>query len=162
VPHTSLSIYHLYLAEGGESKVLLVTARHVLFPMGPNVNYARTTTSMPRRSVLLLGAKAFNNLVKSIRIRIGRHGILVKNYERQIDLLHASEAGEDEDDVEEARGELKKTQRMLNDAIESIEALKKFHHEVEKNWSHPSKRILGHVVHCGNSYHSRRRCRRFH
>ena len=50
----------IYLAEGGDSKkVLLVTARHVLFPPndGPNVNYARTNTSASRCNVLLLGTK---------------------------------------------------------------------------------------------------------
>jgi hypothetical protein len=69
----------LYLAEGGDSnKVLLVTARHVLFPPNHelNVDYNRTNTntSAPRRdrNVLLLGTKAFDNFLKSIKIRAGR------------------------------------------------------------------------------------------
>jgi hypothetical protein len=64
----------IYLAEGGDSsKVLLVTARHVLFPPddGPNIDYTRTNTSTPRRNVLLLGTKAFDNFLDSIKIRIG-------------------------------------------------------------------------------------------
>ncbi|KAI1788973.1 hypothetical protein LXA43DRAFT_1096856, partial [Ganoderma leucocontextum] len=139
----------LYLAEGHDSKkVLLVTARHVLFPPneGPNVSYARKNTSAPRRNVLLLGTKVFDNLVKSIRIRIGRYGIMVERYTRQIQKLQAREADEDEDDTEETRGELKKTRRLLDEANEAIEALEKFHDEVQKKWSQPSQRVLGHIV----------------
>jgi hypothetical protein len=139
----------LYLAEGGDSKkVLLVTARHVLFPPneGPNVNYARTNTSAQPRNLLLLGTKAFENLVESIKIRIGRHGIMVERYNRQIEKLQAREAGEDQDDIEEATGELKKTQRLLDEANEAMEALEKFHNEVKKDWSEPSQRVLGHIV----------------
>ncbi|KAI9450878.1 hypothetical protein BJY52DRAFT_1206074 [Lactarius psammicola] len=122
----------LYLAEGGDSKkVLLVTARHVLFPPneGPNVNYPLTNTSAPRHDVLLLGTKAFENLVKSIKTRIGQE-----------------EAGGDQDDVEEATGELKKTQRLLDEANEAMKALEKFHDEVKKDWSQPSQRVLGHII----------------
>jgi hypothetical protein len=63
----------IYLAEGGDSKkVLLVTARHILFPPDDgNLDYARTNTSIPRRNVLLLGTKAFDNFLDSIKIRIG-------------------------------------------------------------------------------------------
>jgi hypothetical protein len=123
----------LYLAEGDDSKVLLVTARHVHFPPneGPNVDYARTDTSAPRCNVLL-GTKAFDNLIKSIKIRIRRYGIMVEFYNRQIEELQVREVDEEEDDVGEATGELKKTQMLLDEAIEAIEALEKFHDEVKE------------------------------
>ncbi|KAI0272413.1 hypothetical protein BC834DRAFT_921886 [Gloeopeniophorella convolvens] len=130
----------LYLtADGDSEKVLLVTARHVLFPPNeqPNIDYARTNTGMRRRNVLLLGTKAFDNLVRSIKIRIGGHGIMVEWYERQIEKLRAREAGEDEDDI----------QSSLTETNDAIKALEKFHDQVKKEWSQPSQRILGHIAH---------------
>ncbi|KAF8837864.1 hypothetical protein BDN67DRAFT_982930 [Paxillus ammoniavirescens] len=65
----------IYLAEGGDSKkVLLVTACHVLFPPNdvPNV---------------LLGTKAFDNFIDSIKVRIGRHSIMAERHEQQIEKL---------------------------------------------------------------------------
>ncbi|KAF8970664.1 hypothetical protein BDZ97DRAFT_55681 [Flammula alnicola] len=148
----------LYLAEGGDSKkVLLVTARHVLFPPneGPNLDYTRTNTSTRRRNILLLGTEAFDNLAKSIKIKIGRHGVMAEHYSRQIEELQEQieklkerEAGEDEDedDVEEATGELEKIQRLLDEANKAMEALDKFHDEVRKKWRQPSQRVLGHII----------------
>jgi hypothetical protein len=140
----------LYLAEGGNNeKILLVTARHVLFPPnnGPNVDYTHTnSTSAPRRNVLLLGTRAFDNIVKSIKLRIGRHGIMAERYERQIKKLQVREAVEDDDDAKEARKELKKTQVLLDEAKEAMEALESFHDQVKKQWSQPSQRVLGHIA----------------
>ena len=145
----------LYLAEGGDSKkVLLVTARHVLFPPneGLNVNYPGTKTSVRRRDVLLLGTKAFDKLVNSIKIRIGDLGIMAEHYNRLILELQEREADEDEDedededDVEEAAEERKQNQHLLDEANEAMEALDKFHDEVTKKWSRQSQRVLGHVV----------------
>ncbi|KAI0247212.1 hypothetical protein BJV78DRAFT_953540 [Lactifluus subvellereus] len=139
----------IYLAEGGDSKkVLLVTARHVLFPPdnGPHVNYAHTNTSAPRRNVLLLGTKAFNNFLDSIKIRIGEHAIMVELHERQIENLQARVAGADKEDVEKARKQLEKARKLLDDAGEAMQALKKFYDESKKKWSHPSRRVLGHIV----------------
>ena len=139
----------IYLAEGGDSKkVLLVTARHVLFPPndGPNIDYSRTNTSAPRRNVLLLGTKAFDNFLDSIKIRIGRHGIMVERHERQIEKLQAKVAGEDKEDVEKATKQLEKAQRLLDDAREAIQALEEFYDESKKKWSKPSQRVLGHIA----------------
>jgi hypothetical protein len=139
----------LYLAEGGDiKKVLLVTARHILLPPneGPKLNYTRTNTSAPPRNVLLR-TKAFENLVESIKMRIKLHGIMVELYTRQIEIFQVREAGEDQDEAAEATGELKKTQRLLDEVIKAIEALERFHDEVKKNWSKPRQRVLGHIVH---------------
>jgi hypothetical protein len=132
----------LYLAKGGDSKkLLLVTARHVLFPPNetPNVDYARTNTSAPRRDVLLLGTKAFDNFAKSTKIRIVHHSIRAERYNGQISKLQekieklrerAAGEDEDEDDVEEATGELEKTQNLLGEVNKAMAALEKFHEEV--------------------------------
>ncbi len=139
-----------YLAKGGDSKkVLLVTARRVLFPPNerPNVGYARTKPSAPRRDIFPLGTKTFDNLIKSIKIRIGRHGIMAECYNWQIEKLQEREAGEDKEDAKKATGERKKIQRLLDEANEAMKALDEFHDEVTKKWSHPSQRILCHIAH---------------
>ncbi|RDB24643.1 hypothetical protein Hypma_008248 [Hypsizygus marmoreus] len=145
-PHTE-GTGGLYIAEDGDSeKVLLITARHVLFPQNePNVAYPRANTRAPHR-VLLLGTKAFDNLLDSIKIRIGHHAVMVELYGRQIEMFRAREAGEDDDDVKKPNRELKKTQSLLDEANEAIEGLERFHGEVKKEWRHPSHRVLGHIA----------------
>jgi hypothetical protein len=123
-PHLTLRVLGLYLTEGCDSKkVLPVTARHVLFPLNEkaNVDYARTNTSTPRPYVLLLGAKAFDDFVKSVKIRIRQYGIKFEFQNQQIKKLRVREAARD----------LKKIQRLLDEAIEAIEALEGLHDEVE-------------------------------
>ena len=137
----------LYLAEGGESmNNLLITARHVLFPpdQGINVEYPHANTST-RRKVLILGTKAFENLVKSIKIRIGSHAAMVEHYEGRIGKLRARQADETTD-VKKIEKELKKTVQLLDEANEAIEDLEKFHKEVEEGWSKPAQRVLGHIT----------------
>ncbi|KAH8992943.1 hypothetical protein EDB92DRAFT_1985916 [Lactarius akahatsu] len=139
----------IYLAEGGKSKkVFLITARHVLFPPddGPNVNYVRPNTSAPCRNVLLLGTRAFDDFLDSIRIRIGRHGIMVDRHERQIKKLQARVDGEDNKDAEKATKQLEKAQRLLDDAREATQALETFYDESKKQWSDPRQRVLGHIA----------------
>lgn len=149
-PHTE-GTGGLYFAEGGTSKkVLLITARHVVFPQheAPNYHYTRQDTSAPRRNVLLLSENRYEELVASIRIRIGQYGASVELYEEEIESLQKMVAGEDEDEdkVAQAKKELEKTQSSLKKANDAIEALKKFHNQVRSNWSHPKQRVLGHVV----------------
>jgi hypothetical protein len=138
----------LYLAEGGDSKnILLVTARHVLFPPneGPDVNYAYTDTSAPRRKVLHLGNKAFKNLVKSIRTRVSHLAINADIYNRRIANLQLREAGKYKG-AEEATRQRKETQKSLDEANEAMEELFKFHEEVTNEWCRISQRTLGHIV----------------
>jgi hypothetical protein len=146
-PHTE-GTGGIYLAEGGDSKkVLLVTARHVLFPPDePNVDYPGTNASGPRHNVLLLGTKAFDNFLKSIKIRIGQHAIMAEIRERQIENLQVSVAGEDKEDVEKATKHLEKVKRLLDDAMEAIDALEEFYNESKKKWNKPSQRVLGHIA----------------
>jgi hypothetical protein len=136
-----------YLAKGGESEdILAVTARHVLFPSDEsNADYVHTNKST-HRGVLLMGNKAFRSLLTSIKIRIGRHGIMMEIYERQIEKLEERAAGDDEEDAKKARKDLTKTKQLLDDAIEAIDDLEKFHERTKKDWSKTSQRIIGHVV----------------
>jgi hypothetical protein len=143
-----------YLAKGGNSKeVLLVTARHVLFPPheGLNVNYTLTNTSVHHRNVLLFGTRAFDNYINSINDKIGGHSIMAELHNREIESLQGKieklkerEAGEAV--IEKAMGQLEERRKLLDKANKSMEALDKFHDEVKKTWGPPSRRILGHII----------------
>lgn len=106
-----------YLAEGGKSEdILAVTARHVLFPPDEaNIDYARTNSSTRRKEILLMGAKAFKNLLTSIKIRIKEHSTMLKIYEAQIKKLEERAASDDEEDVKKAKKDLTKTKRLRDE-----------------------------------------------
>ena len=126
----------LYLAEGGKSKnVLLLTARHVVFPP-PHANYVFKKFRTPRHNVLLLGTKAFSDLDKSIQIRIEEHRGMAGIYKRQILKSHASGSTEKQ----------KVYQTLLVEADQAMGALLKLHDEVTTKWRQPSQRVIGHVV----------------
>ncbi|KIM91538.1 hypothetical protein PILCRDRAFT_707 [Piloderma croceum F 1598] len=147
-PHTE-GTGSIYLAKGSESKkVLLITTRHILFQPNnrPNIDYACTNTSAPPRNVLLLSTKAFNNFLDSIKIRIGRHGIMVEHHEQQIEKLQVRVAGEDNEKIENATKQLEKAQWLLDDAREAIQTLEEFYNESKKKWSKLSQRVLGHIT----------------
>lgn len=139
----------LYLAKGGNSKtILLLTARHVLFPpnLDPNTPYSRSNTKAARRRVLLLGRRAFDNFLDSIKIRIGEHSILVDYRSEIMKDLEARVDGNDEADAEVAARELEEVQGRLDGATEAIEGLQRLYSQSKKGWSNPGQRVLGHVV----------------
>lgn len=76
----------LYLSEDGDSNIFLgPLCYHVLVgSKEANVDYVRRPRS-PFRDVFLLGKGAFSNLIDSIKISIGRHGIAVKCWRKQIE-----------------------------------------------------------------------------
>ncbi|KAI9436542.1 hypothetical protein F5148DRAFT_1371945 [Russula earlei] len=143
----------LFLAQGGDSSnVLLPTARHVLFLTTEDTNhdYHGPRAGSPPRDVVLMGTKAFDDLLHSIKVKTGVHGTSVELYERQIGTLKKKLAGEDEDEdedgVDAARKGLEKKLLLLKETVEAIEALEKFHDDVKKDWSSPKQRVIGHVI----------------
>ncbi|KAG5653700.1 hypothetical protein H0H81_011280 [Sphagnurus paluster] len=139
----------LYLAEGGGSQnVLLLTARHVLFPpnRGSNLDYAHTDPSAPRHDVVVLGTRAFDNLMESIKITIDTQAHMVELYEQQTDMWRERLTSGDEDVVEEANMELAHTLKSLNEANKTIKALDNFLDEVKTDSSQATEGVIGHVV----------------
>jgi hypothetical protein len=148
----------LYFSEGGSSdKVLGLTCHHVLFKTDGETNddYVFVGAGAPRKHVQLLGNRAFKKLLASIKLRIGRYGIMVEIHEGQIWGLRARVDGNDEEDAAEARKELRKTQQLLEelrktqqlleDANEAIEDLEKFYDKIRKDWGQPKQRTIGHI-----------------
>lgn len=77
----------LYFAEGGQSdKVLGLTCRHVLFKTDDKHNdeYVFRGAGTPPKYVRLLGFRRFKRLLASIKVRIGRYGIMIDIYRRRL------------------------------------------------------------------------------
>ena len=137
----------IYICEGGKSKkVFVLTAWHVVIPQntGRNELYSHTKVSQPRRAVLLLGSKAFQDVLESIMVTIGHQAILVDHYKEKLEGF-GGEAGEADDD--DVQAERKKFKDLLQGSKKAIDTLNEFHGEVMKYWSAESQRILGHVAH---------------
>ena len=86
----------------------------------------------PRKHVRLLGTRAFDKFLTSIKLRIGRHGIMVGIYKGQIEKLEVRVDGDDESDVAEAKKELRKTRSLLDETNKAIEDLERFYETVKK------------------------------
>jgi len=138
----------LYLAEGGDSERLLgLTCRHVLIGSAEaNVDYA-SHPSGPRKNVIVLGTRAFDNVLDSIKLKIGRHGILAKRYREQIAEFQASEGGSNTDDVEKARAYQIETERLLEKVEKAVLELGRLLDRVKKEWKELDKRVIGTIVH---------------
>ena len=124
-----------YMAEGGDSKrILLVTARHVVFP--PNIvdnnRYEHENPSQPRRDILLLGAGAFKKLLASIQSGIKDAAITAKHQESRLKALQGRER-------EEAQAALDRAKKVMK-------VHPPFCQEVLECWGPAEERVLGHVL----------------
>jgi hypothetical protein len=138
----------LYLAEGGGSDRLLgLSCRHVLIgSKEANLDYVYHRSGPPTKDVLLLGRRAFTNLVDSIKLRIGGHGITVKRWRKQIEAFHEREKGTNAVDVGKAKAARIKTQRLLEKAEKAMEALVVLLNQINKGWKKLDDRVLGHIL----------------
>lgn len=150
----ALGTMGLYFAEGGKSdKVLGLTCHHVLFKTDAATNDSyvlANNASAHREYVQLLGTRAFDKLLDSIKLRIGRHAIMLKEHEEGIErlekrLLGGVDGDDDDDEVAEAEKELELTKAQLKTVNDAIDTLKKFYAEVKKDWGAPRQRIIGHI-----------------
>ncbi|EIW74633.1 hypothetical protein CONPUDRAFT_140422 [Coniophora puteana RWD-64-598 SS2] len=135
----------LYLCEGGESdRIFLLTARHVVLPPSQYSNelYHSKDNSMPRREVVHLGSRAFQNALEAIMDRIGHWSYMVDGYEEEF--AHLGERVEGEDP--KTTSNRQKTKYRLEEAEASKASVSEFHREITSLWSAESQRILGHVV----------------
>jgi len=130
-----------YMAEGGDSKrILLITARHVVFP--PNIvdnnRYEHENPSQPRRNVLLLGDGAFKKLLGSIQSEIGSAAFTAEFEPRCLEAIERS--GEAH---EMAR---KESQTVLDKAKKAMKEHPLYCQEVLEYWGPAEERILGHIL----------------
>ncbi len=126
---------------GNTERLLLVTARHVVFTPSENSNedYEYKNDGRPRHKVILFGEAAFEKHLESILAEIGKMKMTAVILERRIRAME----GKDDPAVNKER---QKLQTMLDDAKEAVEELNAFHQTVLTYWATPESRILGHVI----------------
>lgn len=141
----------LYFAEGGtSSKVLGLTCNHVLSGADTTSDTSILTNASdaPRKHVQLLGTEAFNAILSNIKICVGHRAIMLEMQQDQIQDLEEKLAGGadgDDDNVAAVEKKLRQTRALLETTDKAIEALENFYAEVQKDWSLPEQRIIGHV-----------------
>ncbi|KAI6007528.1 hypothetical protein F5J12DRAFT_828698 [Pisolithus orientalis] len=121
-----------------------VTARHVLFPENEG-NNAYSYVAGPKKEVVLMGSKDFNDFLASIQDHIDIMNHTVGILERRATTLTARAEG-DGPTAKQAAKELEVTRRQLPKTRETIEALKNFFVKMKTEWTSPKDRIIGHVV----------------
>jgi uncharacterized coiled-coil protein SlyX len=81
---------------------------------------------------LLLSSKAFQDVIESIMVSIGRHAIMVNYYNGQLKVLVTRVASDDEDDIAQAKEEWTEVEGLLQKMEEMISILNEFHTGVTK------------------------------
>ena len=122
-----------------------VTARHVLFPADEDSSNYTYNPSRSRKEVLLIGTKAWDDYLKSTRIKIGNLGTAAEIHRESIERLEARAEG-DTPAAEKAKRELKKTRELLAETTDAINELQEFYERTKKDFGKPSQRVIGHVV----------------
>lgn len=137
----------LYSREGGQhNRVLLLTARHVVLPASQyrcNELYFRKDNSSPRIDVILLGNKAYQNVLKSIMAKIWNEALMTDHYTTKLQSLGEAVEGEGTE-IADARQTLK---GKLVEVEKSTVALNEFHSKTTRFWTIEDHRILGKVLH---------------
>ncbi|KAK7447031.1 hypothetical protein VKT23_014244 [Stygiomarasmius scandens] len=125
----------LFITESGKpNKLLLLTARHVVFaPDSKQNELFEHNVSQARHNVMLFGKAGFQKYLDSINDEIDIQEDRAEVYEAQMTRIV------DKDDLETC-------QAALNGTKKAVEALKTFHHYIETNWTNPENRVLGDVV----------------
>ena len=132
-----------FLTEGGRNdRLLLVTARHVVFGQDKNNNnhFRHKNNSQPRHNITLFGQQSFKNYRESISTEIADKKFIVKHWEKQC--LSSIESTNNPTVSMEQKG----VETELEQARDAIEELEKFNCDVATGWVSSENRILGHVV----------------
>lgn len=122
-----------------------VTARHVLFPADEDSSNYTYSRRGPRKDVLLLGTKAWDDYLKSIRIRIGNLGTTVEIHGESIERLEAGAKG-DTPAAKKAKKDLEKTREVLQETTDAINQLYELYTQTKNDFGKSSQRVIGHVV----------------
>jgi hypothetical protein len=122
-------------------RLLLVTARHVVFTLDKNENkhFGRKNDSQCRYNITLFGDAAFNKYLESIKAEIGGKALIAQYQERCIRVFE----GKDDPAANEERQHV---QVELDDAREAMEQLSSFYQDVSTRWATSESRVLGHAI----------------
>ncbi|KAH9017750.1 hypothetical protein EDB83DRAFT_2298802 [Lactarius deliciosus] len=133
-----------FLSEGsGSKRLLLVTARHVVFPLDKDNNklFERKSESERRHDILMFSDESLKQYLVSIKEKI-------RGQEFNVDYLKRCMEPKAGRDDAKAKEDHEVHQRQLDKAEASVVALTAFHHEVSTHWATEESRVLGHVIFC--------------
>ncbi|EED81207.1 predicted protein [Postia placenta Mad-698-R] len=131
-----------FISEGGKpERLLLVTARHVVFPPDKNENkhFEHKNDSQRCCDVRLFGDAAFKKYLESIKAGIGGKAIMAQYQERRIKAIEGKGDPAANRERQEAQAELDK-------AMAVMEELNDFYQNILTHWDLPESRVLGHVI----------------
>ena len=132
-----------FITEGGNAeRLLLVTARHVIFTPDNNKHFEHKDGSQGRYNIMLFGDVAFNKYLESIKDKIRSAAFYIEFYERCIREVE----GMDDLVPDKRQQELQDAQRKLEKAREAREKHNTFYEDILARWVTPESRLLGHVV----------------
>jgi len=130
-----------FIAEGGRpERLLLVTARHVVFKPDRNENkhFECTDDSQPY-NVALFDEVAFEEYLQPIETEIQDQAIIASIMGKRLAVLQGR------DDLE-ANAKRQKAQAELDNARKAQKALQTFHQDVLTHWNTLESRLVDHVI----------------
>ncbi|KAJ3774136.1 hypothetical protein FB446DRAFT_493393 [Lentinula raphanica] len=119
-----------------------VTARHVLFPDTEGNELYHYDPALPKKNVILMGDRAFDDLLASIKASIGTLNNSLDVLEKNVRSYTAKAA----DGNQQAAEDLVKYQQKLDDTKATILSLKRFFVTLRTKWGEVNNRVIGHVV----------------
>ncbi|KAK0497408.1 hypothetical protein EDD18DRAFT_1384333 [Armillaria luteobubalina] len=131
-----------FLDEGEDGKrLLLVTVRHVVFPLNKEDNnlFKHKSDSQHRHNVLVLSDVSLQQHLASITDKIREQDAIIVYQEKRIQRVQGR-------DDEKANKERKKTQDLWEEAEANVKALAAFQLELSSQWATEESRILGHYI----------------
>jgi hypothetical protein len=131
-----------FITEGGNTeRLLLVTARHVVFTpdKSENNHFERKNVSQRRYNVTLFGNAALDKYLESIQAEIEGKALIAQYQERRIRVIEGK-------DDPAANKERQKAQVELDEAREAMEQLNTFFQGVSTHWVTSESRVLGHLI----------------
>ena len=129
-----------FLDGGGDnSRLLLVTTRHVAIHGSDNKFYERKSESQPRCDVVIVSDWSFKRHLGSIKGEISWQSNAIEYQTDRIERM----ATRTDDEAVRARQD---AMNAIELAKESEEVLTSFHRELSTQWATDDRRILGHVI----------------
>ncbi|KAM5533614.1 hypothetical protein V8D89_012727 [Ganoderma adspersum] len=124
-------------------KLYAITARHNVFLLNGDNELYRYHKTVPKKEVLVMGARAFRNYLASIQAVIGMHIDTVETLEKKINTLKTR--SRDGINVEKSQTKLDENEAELAKTRTKIDILKNFFVDIRKRWSKPKDRVIGFV-----------------
>ncbi|QRW00457.1 hypothetical protein RhiJN_28475 [Ceratobasidium sp. AG-Ba] len=119
-----------------------VTARHVLFPDTEGNRLYKFETLAPKKKVVLMGNRAFRDLLAFVQARIGTLSSTAIVLQKKIDYNEPRAAAGNS----QAVTSLAKFQQQLEEMRVEIDELRRFYAVLRKDWANVNDRVIGYVV----------------